>query len=87
MHGLTRALLQRDSEVVQVYQVGGTPSAVLVRPDGTIGSPVAGGADAIRRLVARTALPFLYASCMLCSRSPISQKARSGELPYRGTSG
>jgi hypothetical protein len=52
-HGLTQVLLQRDYEVLHAYQAGGTPSAVLVRPDGTIGSPVATGADAIRALKAR----------------------------------
>ena len=51
-HGLTSVLLQQDWEVSQAYQVDGTPSAVLVSPDGTIGSPVAGGAEAIRDLVA-----------------------------------
>jgi methylamine dehydrogenase accessory protein MauD len=57
-HGLTHVLLQRDFEVLQAYQVDGTPSAVLVRRDGSIGSPLATGADAIRALVARaTRLP------------------------------
>ena len=51
-HGLTSVLLHRDWEVSEAYQVNGTPSAVLVSPDGTIGSPVAGGAGAIRALVA-----------------------------------
>jgi peroxiredoxin len=51
-HGLTSVLLQQDWEVSEAYQVNGTPSAVLVGPDGAIGSPVAGGADAIRALVA-----------------------------------
>ena len=53
-HGLTNVLLQRDREVAEAYEVNGTPSAVLIRPDGTIGSPLAAGADAIRLLVART---------------------------------
>jgi thiol-disulfide isomerase/thioredoxin/uncharacterized membrane protein YphA (DoxX/SURF4 family) len=51
-HGLTSVLLQQDWEVAEAYQVNGTPSAVLVSPDGTVGSPVAGGAEAIRALVA-----------------------------------
>jgi peroxiredoxin len=50
-HGLENVLLQEDWEVSEAYRVGGTPSALLVRPDGTIGSPVAGGAEAIRTLV------------------------------------
>jgi peroxiredoxin len=51
-HGLTNLLLQNDREVSMLYEAYGTPSAVLIRPDGTIGSPLAGGADAIASLVA-----------------------------------
>ena len=51
-HGVTQVLLQQDSEVAVAYQDRGTPGAVLVRPNGTIGSPLALGADAIRALVA-----------------------------------
>jgi hypothetical protein len=61
-HGLTAVLRQRGSEVGKAYQAYGTPSAVLVHPDGTIASPVASGADAIRALVegaiAAPALPW-----------------------------
>ena len=55
--GITRVLLQRDREVQSSYQVTGTPSAVLIGADGTIGSPLAEGADAIRRLVASVVAP------------------------------
>jgi len=51
-YGMTHVLLQKDREVAEAYQANGTPSAVLVRRDGTIGSPAALGADAIRRLIA-----------------------------------
>jgi peroxiredoxin/uncharacterized membrane protein YphA (DoxX/SURF4 family) len=54
---VTNVFLQRDREVAQSYQAHGTPSAVVVRPDGTIGSPVAQGADAIRALIAATLNP------------------------------
>jgi peroxiredoxin len=54
-HGLRGVLLQKDWEVAEAYQVWGTPSAVLVRPDGVIGSPVAGGPKAIEALVAQAA--------------------------------
>ena len=50
-HDLQSVLLQEDWEVSEAYRVGGTPSAILVRPNGTIGSPVAGGAEAIRILI------------------------------------
>ncbi|HET8522098.1 MAG TPA: redoxin domain-containing protein, partial [Thermomicrobiales bacterium] len=53
-HGLSRVLLQQDREVAQLYEAYGTPSAVIVRPDGTIGSPLAGGAEAIRNLVSKS---------------------------------
>ena len=53
-HGLTHVMLQEDREVAEAYQVVGTPSAVIVRPDGTIGSPLAAGVDEIRALLART---------------------------------
>jgi peroxiredoxin len=49
--GVTNVLMQEDREVAEAYRVAGTPSAVLIRPDGTVGSPVAAGADGIRRLV------------------------------------
>jgi peroxiredoxin/uncharacterized membrane protein YphA (DoxX/SURF4 family) len=51
-HGLRHVLLQQDREVAQAYQAHGTPSAVLIRRDGTIGSPLAQGADAIHTLMA-----------------------------------
>jgi peroxiredoxin/uncharacterized membrane protein YphA (DoxX/SURF4 family) len=51
---LQHLLLQQDREVAEAYQANGTPSAVLVRPDGTIGSHVAAGAQSIRALVAET---------------------------------
>jgi peroxiredoxin/uncharacterized membrane protein YphA (DoxX/SURF4 family) len=50
-YGLTHVLLQQDREIAEAYQANGTPSAVLVRRDGTIGSPLAAGADAIRALI------------------------------------
>jgi peroxiredoxin/uncharacterized membrane protein YphA (DoxX/SURF4 family) len=53
-HGLTTVLLQKKTEVADQYHAYGTPSAVLIRADGTIGSPLAGGAEAIRRLLAAT---------------------------------
>ena len=50
-HGLSSVLLQKDREVSEAYEVRGTPAAVIVRPDGTIGSPVAGGAQVIQSLI------------------------------------
>ena len=53
-HGLSSVLLQGDWEISEAYQVEGTPSAVIVEPDGKIGSPLAAGPEAIRSQVART---------------------------------
>ena len=53
-HGLTHVLLQKDREVSESYKAHGTPTAVVIKADGTIGSPVSGGAEAIRTLVSKT---------------------------------
>jgi peroxiredoxin len=53
-HDLGRVLLQERREVADAYQAWGTPAAVLIRKDGSIGSAVAQGADAIRALVAQS---------------------------------
>jgi methylamine dehydrogenase accessory protein MauD len=52
-HEVGPVLLQQDFEAADAFQVPGTPSGVLVKPDGTIGSLLAVGADAIRALAAR----------------------------------
>ena len=53
-HGIERVLVQEDREVATAYNSLPTPSAVLIRPDGTIGNGAALGSDAIRALVERT---------------------------------
>jgi methylamine dehydrogenase accessory protein MauD len=53
-YAVADVLLQHDREVMDAYQAAGTPSALLVDPDGAIGSTLAGGAQAIAELVART---------------------------------
>jgi methylamine dehydrogenase accessory protein MauD len=50
-HGLRSVLMEQDWEVSEAYEVEASPSAVLVRPDGTIGSPVLEGTDAIGDLL------------------------------------
>jgi peroxiredoxin len=49
--GLKDVLIQTGSEVADAYQVTGTPAAVFIRADGTIGHEVALGRDAILDLV------------------------------------
>jgi thiol-disulfide isomerase/thioredoxin/uncharacterized membrane protein YphA (DoxX/SURF4 family) len=53
--GSARVLLQVKREVADAYQCWGTPGAVLVQPEGMIGSWVAQGADAVRSLITRSA--------------------------------
>jgi peroxiredoxin len=69
-HGITNVLLQRDGEVAAAYQAYGTPSAVLIRPDGAIGSPLVQGADAIRALVNRITLPIWAQTAAPASPQP-----------------
>jgi peroxiredoxin len=73
-HGITHILLQNDREVSTEYQAYGTPSAVLIRTDGTIGSPLASGADAITSLIASTVKPP-----QLAQVAPPRQGARKGD--------
>jgi thiol-disulfide isomerase/thioredoxin len=56
-HGLSLVLLQKDREVSLSYRAVGTPSAVLLHPDGTIASTLAQGAEQIQALVAQFAAP------------------------------
>ena len=80
-HGLSKVLLQEDWEVSEAYRVGGTPSAVLVQPDGTIGSAVVGGAEAIKALVAHT----VGERAQLPMHHPQAQgQARGGPCPDCG---
>ena len=52
-HGLAAMLLDPDLALSEAYLTSGTPSAVLIAPDGTIASYVAGGPDEIESLVDR----------------------------------
>jgi thiol-disulfide isomerase/thioredoxin len=52
-HGLAAMLLDTDLALSEAYLTTGTPSAVLIAPDGTIASYVATGSDEIEALVDR----------------------------------
>jgi peroxiredoxin len=70
-HGI-RTFLQRGQEISSQYAVGGTPGAVLVLPDGVIGSAVASGTEAIRLLVSS-----------VINESVLAEAAGLGGLPLR----
>jgi peroxiredoxin len=55
--GLNLILVQKDREVSQSYTAVGTPSAVLLHPDGTVASALAQGAEQIKALIAQLAPP------------------------------
>jgi thiol-disulfide isomerase/thioredoxin len=67
--GLTRVAVEEDREISKLYEVTGTPSAVLVDRDGRIQSGPVAGTDAIRQLV-KTALA-----------TPVSNGARPVQPP------
>jgi LPXTG-motif cell wall-anchored protein len=50
-NGLGQVLLQREREVAEQYGANVTPTAVVVNANGRIASPVAAGADEIRKLL------------------------------------
>jgi thiol-disulfide isomerase/thioredoxin/uncharacterized membrane protein YphA (DoxX/SURF4 family) len=50
-HGVMGVYLQDGRKVEGLYQVPGNPAAVLLRPDRTVGSPVATGPEAIESLL------------------------------------
>lgn len=82
-HGVSRVLLQQDREVQTAYQVTGTPSLVLIRPDGTIGSRLAQGGDVIRSLVGSAiGLPALRSVPMVATpREPNGNRAQMRPRP------
>jgi len=51
-HELSNVMLQKDREVAEAYGSPGTPSAVLVRADGSIGSYLVIGPEAVASLAA-----------------------------------
>jgi len=57
-YALEDVLLEREREVAERYAVHGTPGAVLIRSDGTIGSPVAMGGVAIAGLFESAMKPY-----------------------------
>ena len=70
-HPLTNVLIQKDNEVATAYQSTGTPSAVLIAPDGKIRSPLAAGPNAVRDLVKRAILPADPIRARLMPSAPI----------------
>jgi len=54
-HGIKNVLVEKKRKIAETYHAFGTPTAVIVRPQGEIGSHPIGGADAIRQMIAHKA--------------------------------
>jgi thiol-disulfide isomerase/thioredoxin len=64
--------------VADAYGVGGTPSAVVVRPDGTIGSALVSGGGVIGRLVSQVAEAPGRVPLLLAGADPSAASFRPG---------
>ena len=80
-HGLNHMLLQKDSEVADSYQAFATPTGVIVRADGTIGSAAAPGRDAIQRLVAQAVAGTLPTKAKAAAARPQLPTPRPAPAP------
>jgi peroxiredoxin/uncharacterized membrane protein YphA (DoxX/SURF4 family) len=67
-HGID-VFLQKGTEVATAYRYQGTPGAVVIEADGTIGSDVAAGAPAIKQLLS-TAAPGVVAPLVVGDAAP-----------------
>jgi thiol-disulfide isomerase/thioredoxin len=59
-HKYTLQVIEESGEnrpIAESYRYAGTPSAVLINPDGTIALPLAAGRDAVRRMLLRAGAP------------------------------
>lgn len=52
---LTRLVIQEQNEIDSLYNVQGTPGAILIHPDGLIESPLVMGPESIQKLVENVA--------------------------------
>jgi peroxiredoxin len=87
-HGVENVLLQDDWEVADAYQVEATPSAVIISPEGTVGSPLGQGPDAVEALVehavgVRAQLPLLHAHAGHAEAEPASPKVGEPAPEFR----
>lgn len=80
--GVLNALVEKKRRLAEKYRAFGTPSAVVVRQDGSIGSQVVSGADGIRRLFAHRAWEEAgYMAFLKASAQPQPTPAPKPALP------
>ena len=81
-HGLQNVLLEKNYAIAGAYHATGTPTGVLIRPDGTVGSPALAGVDAIRQLVTKKAWTEAGFALFMNARSqPLQPVAPKPALP------
>jgi len=69
-HELRNVLLDDDLRLYNAFEANGTPSALLIAPDGTIASWVASGSEAVEGLVARALEPSWPVGLPVGSEAP-----------------
>jgi thiol-disulfide isomerase/thioredoxin len=75
-------MVEKNRKIAEQYQAVGTPTGVLIRSDGTIGSPAMGGADAIRQFVSNKAWTEAgFAAFMTASALPPQPQPSKPTLP------
>lgn len=81
-YGLTNVLIEPNHKVANKYSADATPTGVLIRSDGKVGSPAMGGADAIRRFITHKAWTDAGYAAFLTSASGVGPRA-AATLPIQ----
>jgi len=76
-HGLYNVLIDEDGSVARAYQVTSSPTTVIVNSDGTIGSLLAEGAEAVRAMTDR----IMEAPILPSQQDSNSESAQDEPLP------
>jgi len=80
-HGLVNVLIQDENEVAEAYRSPGTPSAVLIGPDGTVADAMAVGLEPVRTLASGrlgTPLPVPQQPSPALAPAPVAAQNGNG---------
>lgn len=80
-HGVAGVYVQDGRAVNEAYGISGTPSAVLVAPNGAMTEPIATGADNIRQLLNRALAPVAPEVIQVPAAPPARAPAPAPALP------
>ena len=76
-YGLSNVLLQEDYEVAEAFHYKGTPSAIVINADGTVGAELVAGPTQIRQLMTQV-LGAETQSSAAATQSPEARPAQNG---------